>query len=954
MPSYRPHPQFADKCLRLKQRLADTIPANRLITDPMQTIALGTDAGLYRMVPGLVVRVDNEAELQTVMAGCHDLDLPFTFRGSGTSVSGQAVSHSVLIQLTRAWTRCEIADQGRRVTTDVGNTGGKINQLLAPHGRKLGPDPASLKVATIGGMVANNSSGMGCGVAHNSQNTLRAMSLILADGTRLDTADPHSRAAFAQARPDIVEGLAALAKKIQDSPELAQRIQKKYAIKNTIGFSVNALVDYTDPVDMLLHLMVGSEGCLGFISRVTFDTVADPAAKATAMLVFDTMDQACAAMLKLRDCPVAAAELMDRGTIKAVEDLPEIPDMMTGLGPQAAAILIETRAHDPKELNAQVADILAALEGSAMVAPPEFVFDPDACRRLWEIRDGFDPIICAKAPPGTIMISEDVALAMEDLAPAIADFHALFERHGYDDAVIFGHALAGNLHFVLLQDFNDPKEVVRYEAFIEDLVDVVVNKYDGSLKAEHGTGRNMAPFVEAEWGSEIYQIMEEIKALLDPKGLLNPGVILTNNPKAHITDLKTFPTVDPLVDKCIECGFCEGHCVANGLTLSARQRIVTLRTLTALEQAGRQGDPGLLAQLQKTFDYQVLDTCAADGLCALACPSGINTGTMVKSLRRERAGHTARTAGNLIGNHMAPVTTLGRLGLKVASTAQTLLGDSFTVSASQTLNQLTQGTTPRLFSHMPLAQKPLDRQKAQRETSRQAVVYFPSCINRTFGADPEAPKTESLLAVVRRLCAKAGYRVIEPEELDALCCGLPFASKGMTEASDKAAGRLGDALLAATKGGRIPVLCDMSPCLLHMRETLPESLTLLEPIRFVMDHLRPHLAFKPREARVVIHPVCSAKKMGLEDPMRELAELCATEVTVTRTNCCGFAGDKGFTVPELGDHGLSGIREQMPEGASRGFSTSRSCEIGLSEKSEITFQSIVYLVDECTTSKRSN
>ena len=948
MPSYRPHPQFADKCLRLRQRLADTIPANRLITDPMQTIALGTDAGLYRMVPGLVVRVDNEAELQTVMAGCHDLDLPFTFRGSGTSVSGQAVSHSVLIQLTRSWTRCEIADQGRRVTTDVGNTGGKINRLLAPHGRKLGPDPASLKVATIGGMVANNSSGMGCGVAHNSQNTLTAMSLILADGTRLDTADPHSRAAFAQARPDIVEGLAALAKKIQDSPELAQRIRKKYAIKNTIGFSVNALVDYTDPVDMLFHLMVGSEGCLGFISQVTFATVADPAAKATAMLVFDTMDQACAAMLKLRDCPVAAAELMDRGTIKAVEDLPEIPDMMTGLGPHAAAILIETRAHDPKELDAQVADILAALEGSTMVAPPEFVFDPGACRRLWEIRDGFDPIICAKAPPGTIMISEDVALAMEDLAPAIADFHALFERHGYDDAVIFGHALAGNLHFVLLQDFNDPKEVVRYEAFIENLVDVVVNKYDGSLKAEHGTGRNMAPFVEAEWGSEIYHIMEEIKALLDPKGLLNPGVILTDNPKAHITDLKTFPTVDPLVDKCIECGFCEGHCVANGLTLSARQRIVTLRTLTALEQAGRQGDPGLLAQLQKTFDYQVLDTCAADGLCALACPSGINTGTMVKSLRRERAGHTARTAGNLIGNHMAPVTTLGRLGLKVASTAQTLLGDSFTVSASQTLNQLTQGTTPRLFSHMPLAQKPLGKQKAQRETSRQAVVYFPSCVNRTLGADRKTPKDEAIFTLVKTLCDRANLDIIIPEETEKLCCGLSFASKGLEDAAQKREQSLNRALMAASKNGKYPVLCDMSPCLLHMKETLSPALTLLEPVAFALDYLIPRLTLTKVPGPVVVHPVCSLKKMGLEAKLMELARHCAEQVTTTQTNCCGFAGDKGFNTPELNHHGLADLKDQIPPGATTGYSTSRTCEIGLAEEAEIPFKSILYLVDQAS------
>ncbi|MCG8620095.1 MAG: FAD-binding oxidoreductase, partial [Desulfobacterales bacterium] len=911
MTTYHPAPEHAEKCNILIRRLAGIIPDDRLITDTMRRIALGTDAGLYRKVPGLIVKVDTEKELTAVMAACNTLDLPFTFRGSGTSVSGQAVSDAVLIMLTRSWNRCTISEDGRRVRTGPGVTGGEINQQLSHFGRKLGPDPASLQSATIGGIVANNSSGMTCGVANNSQNTLRAMRLILADGTILDTADPDSRKAFRAARPDIVEGLTALAAQVRWNPAMTHRIKKKYAIKNTTGFSVNALVDHDDPLDMLFHLMVGSEGCLGFISSVEFETVQDPAHRATAMIVFKTLSAGCDALLRLKTCKVTAAELMDRATIRALEELPEIPSLMKGLGPDAAALLVETRAEEQTALHSQVSDILATLEDINTAAPVEFVYDAKTCARLWEIRDGFDPIICAKAPAGTIMISEDVALNIQDLAPAIGDFHDLFHSYGYTDAVIFGHALAGNLHFVLLQDFNDPAEISRYKAFVEELVDIVVDKYDGSLKAEHGTGRNMAPFVSTEWGEEIYGIMGKIKSLLDPGGLLNPGVILTDNPNAHVAGLKTFPAVNPLVDQCIECGFCERFCVANDLTLSPRQRIVTLRTLAALTESG--ANPGLLAALERHFNHQVLDTCAADGLCALACPSGINTGKMVKNLRSHRTGQTAKATGKWIGRHMDVVTAGARAGLQAGHAALAPAGEATGVETTTHLNHITCGAVPKWFRHMPLAQKPMKIQ-AQRN-HRDAVVYFPSCINRTFGADRKTPADKTIFHLVQHLCKKAGLDVIIPGNTEKLCCGLSFASKGHKNAARERETALNRALMAASGNGKFPVLCDMSPCLLHMKETLSPSLSLMEPVAFALTHLVPRLSIRKVKHPIVVHPVCSLKKMGLSNRLVELAELCAEHVVVTNTNCCGFAGDKGFTTPELNRHGLVDLRDQIPDGA---------------------------------------
>ncbi|MCG8473335.1 MAG: FAD-binding oxidoreductase [Desulfobacterales bacterium] len=941
--TYAPSLDVQKKCKTLAAKLSSKLHKERLITSPIKTIALGTDAGLYRKVPGLVVRVENEEELTFVMAACHDLDLAFTFRGSGTSVSGQAISESVLIMLTQAWRDAEVRENGKKVWAACGITGGEVNRLLSVFGRKLGPDPASLQSATIGGMVANNSSGMSCGVAKNSQKTLASMRMILADGTCLDTADHQSREAFKKARPDIVQGLAALSQKIRHTPELLSRIQHKYAIKNTTGFSVNALVDHDDPIEMLAHLMVGSEGCLGFISGVEFKTVSNPPLRATAMLVFENLGQACETLLRLKDKNLDAAELMDRATLRALEDLPEIPPMMKGLQDDAAALLIETRAASEEGLNSQVRALEKILKDAPLSSPAEFFFDPAACARLWEIRDGFDPIICAKAPAGTVMISEDIALHLEDLAPAIADFHTLFKRHGYHDAVIFGHALAGNLHFVLLQDFNDKKEIARYKIFLEELVDLVVDKYDGSLKAEHGTGRNMAPFVKKEWGDAIYEIMGELKGLLDPKGLLNPGVILTDNPQAHITDLKTFPSVDAQVDACIECGFCERFCVANGLTLSARQRIVILRTMAALQKPSSKRDSALFKELLKDYPYQVLESCAADGLCAVACPSGINTGQFIKTLREKEAGKIPQKLAGFIGSHIKEAEKAGRLGLKLAQTARAVMGETWLQEKTAAFRGITKGRTPVWLSHMPLAQSPL---KPCSTSAENRIVYFPSCINRTMGADPESPRDEAIFTLVQRLCQKAGLGITLPEEIQKLCCGLSFASKGMKKAAQKREASLNRALLDATQNGRYPVLCDMSPCLLHMRETLDPRLTLMEPVTFALDCLIPKLALKKVKGPVVVHPVCSLKKMGLEEKLTELAKLLSDEVVTTSTNCCGFAGDKGFTTPELNRHGLRDLKKQIPQGATQGYSTSRTCEIGLSEESGILFQSILYLVDE--------
>lgn len=490
----------------LLDRISPHIPADRLIIDPLRLLAWGTDASFYRLVPKLIVVVETEAEIILLLAECARLRTPVTFRAAGTSLSGQAITNSVLLLLGDGWRGCEIGTDAATITLQPGLIGAEANRRLARYGRKLGPDPASIDAAKIGGIAANNASGMCCGTAQNSYHTLAGMRVVLADGTILDTRDPASRAAFTASKPDLVQELAALAKDASENPVLAARIRHKFRMKNTTGYSLNALVDFSDPLDILAHLMIGSEGTLGFISEITYYTVAEHADKASALILFDDLETACRAVTELTIAPVAAVELADRAALRSVERKPGMPDGIAALGPDAAALLVETRAADAATLSAQIVAIEAALTGIRTREPVRFSTDAAECARFWAVRKGMFPSVGAMRSVGTTAIIEDVAFPVERLAEATLDLQRLFVVYGYHDAIIFGHALEGNLHFVFTQDFNTPAEVERYRRFMDALCRMVVDKYDGSLKAEHGTGRNIAPFVELEWGHDAYRI----------------------------------------------------------------------------------------------------------------------------------------------------------------------------------------------------------------------------------------------------------------------------------------------------------------------------------------------------------------------------------------------------------------------------------------------------------------
>lgn len=927
--------------LRDAERL---IPQDRRFTDALSTLAFGTDASFYRLIPKLVVRIESEDEVVELLRLARRDNVSVTFRAAGTSLSGQAISDSVLIVLGDNWNAKEIRGQGTQIRLQPGVIGAQANAWLAPYGRKIGPDPASINACKIGGIVANNASGMCCGTAQNTYHTLAGMRVVLADGTRIDTEDAANVAAFRQSHSALLEQLATLARETRANTELAAKIRHKYRLKNTTGLSLNALVDFDDPLDILSHLLVGSEGTLGFISSVTYDTVIDHPNKASALIVFPDVETCCTAVTVLKSQPVSAVELLDRRSLRSVQDKPGMPAFVQQLSANACALLIESRAATQTLLHEQLAHIMGSLSAFPVEKQVDFTEDPVENAKLWAIRKDTFPAVGAVRKTGTTVIIEDVTFPVEQLAIGVNRLIELFDKHHYDEAILFGHALEGNLHFVFTQGFNSPEEVARYQAFMDDVAQLVAVEFGGSLKAEHGTGRNMAPFVELEWGSDAYQLMWSLKRLLDPQGILNPDVVLSDDPQIHLKHLKPLPAADEIVDKCIECGFCEPVCPAKGLTLSPRQRIVIWRDIQAKKRAGVD-----TRELEKAYEYQGIDTCAATGLCAQRCPVGINTGELVKKLRARNADHV-KTA-DWLGNHFATTLQGARFTLHVANGARMLLGAPRLARLSTTLTKASKGRVPQWTNAMPQPERAI-RFTPPINDARPRVVYLAACVSRVMGPAAGDREQMSLLDKTRGLLEKAGYQVVFPDNLDSLCCGQPFASKGYAEQAEHKRQELIGALLHASRGGLDPIYCDTSPCTLRLVQDLGDTrLDLYDPVRFIRTHLVDKLRFTPQPAPIAVHVTCSTQHLGESQALIDIARLCSQEVVIPEgIHCCGFAGDKGFTTPELNAHSLRSLKDAVQH-CSEGISTSRTCEIGLTQHGGIDYHGLVYLVDRVTTAK---
>ena len=917
------------------KRIKDFIPRDRIYTDDLHCLAWGTDAGFYRNIPQVVVRSKDENEVSQLLAIANELHLPVTFRAAGTSLSGQTNTDSILIVAGKHWEHYHVAADASYIKLQPGLVGSDVDKILARYDRAFTPDPASKNSAMVGGIVINNASGMSCGTHANSDRMMLSMRIVMADGTVLDTGDKVSREAFTLSHPSFIRRIEEIRDRVNNDAQLVERIRYKYAIKNVTGLNISPFINYSDPFDIITHLMVGSEGTLAFGSEFTMKTGPLAPYRASAMLYFQDMRKACEAVVAMKKGPVHCAELLDKKSLASVNDT-------TGEG--LTAVLIQTFADSKEQLQNNINDIMAILEPFHLFVPANFTSDPAIYGKYWAIRSGIFPSVGGTRPLGTTVLIEDVAFHIEDLPQATVDLAQLLEDYGYDDSCIYGHALEGNYHFIISQSFDTQEEIKRYENLMRAVVELVIDKYDGSLKAEHGTGRNMAPFVKKEWGEKAYQVMLDVKQLFDPNGILNPGVIFNDDPECYIKNLKPMPLTNDNVNKCIECGFCEVNCVSSGLTLSSRQRIIVQREISRLKTTGE--DPQRLKRLEKQYKYYGEATCAADGLCATSCPMGIDVGEMTHDLRKEHNSPMAHSIGSYVSRHFALTKGSIKSLLYVANAAHAVLGDSGVKAVGKALHAmgapLWTPSTPRPHKMQPLQQLP----------SEKKVVYFPSCLNQALGRSKHETNVDLVDKVVSFL-GKAGWEVIFPHDMSNLCCGMIWNSKGMPDVANEKTKELEEAMLKASNNGEFLVVCDQSPCLHHMREHM-ERVKPLELMEFIHDHVAKDLEFTPTHEPIALHLTCSTRLMKIDDKMLSLAKRCSTSVLVPEgVGCCGFAGDKGFTHPELNEWALRKLRPQIEEaGISRGFSNSRTCEIGLTTHSGIPYQSLIYLIDECTSLKK--
>lgn len=912
------------------------VDKKRIYTDDLRCLAWGTDAGFYRMLPKIVIRSKNSDEVSLILEAASRHSVPVTFRAAGTSLSGQAISDSVLIVAGKNWEDYELNADASVARLQPGIIGTRVNEILKPFGRMFSPDPASKNSAMVGGIVINNASGMNCGIHANSDRVLRSISIILADGTMLDTGDAVSREKFRESHPEVIREIEAIRDEIRADKELAGRIAYKYSIKNVTGLNLRPFIAYDDPFDIIAHCMVGSEGTLAFMSSVTVDTKPIKPFMASAMVYFDTMAEACRVVVAFKKTgAVDSCEMLDKKSLASVNDT-------TGTG--LTALLLDTKADTQEELDANIARIKDILK-DFHIHGKEITFstDPAVYGPWWSIRSGIFPAVGGTRPLGTTTLIEDVAFHIDDLPQATTELAQLLVDCGYDDACIYGHALEGNYHFVIAQGFETQADIDKYRHLMEEIERLVVGRYDGSLKAEHGTGRNMAPFVEKEWGSKAYAMMRRLKNALDPLNILNPGVIFNDDPECYVKGMKPLPLCDDHVDKCIECGFCEVNCMACGLTLSARQRIVVSREMARLRATGE--DPERLRRLEHQFRYYGNDTCAGDGLCSTSCPMHINTADLIHDWRIAHTPHNSLKykTGKWAADHLNTVEGMLRPVLGAAAATQHVIGASAVNAIGRGLHHI---GVPLWSSALPAG----THVRVEQLHQPRKVVYFPSCINQTMGPSTEnGKKINPVVTVMTELCNKAGYEVIFPENMSSLCCGMIWESKGMPDIADAKTAELERTLLAASEDGRIPVLCDQSPCLHRMREHI-KSMKLYEPAEFISEFLVPYLEFTPIDEPVAVHVTCSTRRMGLASTIIDLARRCSRRVIVpAEVGCCGFAGDKGFTFPELNAWGLRKLRPQIEvNGVKRGFSNSRTCEIGLTTNSGIPYKSIAYLVNEVT------
>lgn len=927
----------------LLYELRSHLDEDQILSSDLWREIYARDASYFDIKPECIVRPRDVRQIEAVLAVARKARCGVTFRTGGTSLSGQTLGEGIICELRTQWNRCRAIDGGKKVWFEPGLTADQVNSFLRPHHTHIGPDPASSSAAMMGGILANNSSGMEAGVAHNSYHTLSSLEFILANGHRYDSASAADRRKFEEREADLCAGLMRIRAKILADKEMTATIRRKYRIKNVTGYAMNSFLDFDDPIDIFTHLLIGSEGTLAYIVSGTLNTLPLYSVYSSAMLYFPDVTTAAAAAAPLGETGALAVEMMDYASLCA--SMGRRSDMPQG----TTALLIDYGTSTPEEMAELTASLKPRITATKGVShASDFTRTVEERARLWHIRDGVFPCVAGARVPGSAVILEDVVAPVAELDRLVEGVQKLFRDHGYDGA-IFGHARAGNIHPLITSGMASAADLDNFKSFMEGFVDHVLS-LDGSLKGEHGTGRAIAPFVAREWGEEIYALMCRVKKLADPDGILNPGVIINHDPDCYIKPIKSLDIFGRQLgyeraDKCMECGYCEHVCPSRDITLTPRQRLQARRIIA------RTGS----RSLEKRYAYIGRDTCCSDGSCQIPCPMGIDTGVVTDAVRRATNPALFRKALSTAASHYGAAEKAIRTMLRAAVATQKVISPYPLVWASDFLHRL-YSQTPHWSKYFPMPAK-----LHYRDCADPDWIYFPACVTRIFGASSLGK--DDLITVVLRLADRAGVKVAVPREVHGICCSQIWEHKGDPEGQRVMANQLVETLWRLSDGGRIPIFCDTTSCthtmlqLAHSKDLLtPENaeryaaLRIVDITEWLLDDILPGLKVTAPKKSVLLHPTCASRIIGADKPLRRIAEQCAGKVTVPDDSyCCGAAGDRGFIFPEVARSATRDERREIADRQFDGFySLARTCEISMEATIGRPYESIVYLVDETT------
>lgn len=913
------------------------------------------DASYFSILPQLIVRPESVDQIIQLISIVNKYDQHLTFRAGGTSLAGQTVGDGIICELRTAWKGYEVRNQGKQIWFEPGLTCRQLNQLLSSYQTKLGPDPASSRAAMMGGVLANNSSGMQAGTEFNSYRMLRSLTFVMANGNKYDSADLADRKRFEKDEDVLCTTLMRIRSEIMSDSAIKEKIVRKYQIKNVTGYGMNSFIDYDNPMDIFIHLLIGSEGTLAFIASAEQETVELLPYYSSSMLYFSDVTRAAAAVPYLEETGALAIEMMDYASLQSMVGQPKSLPVLSTLPKNSTALLIDYGAKDPEELNEKINQALLRTKGlSGLNQMDEFTKTIAEREKLWNIRDGIFPCVAGARALGDAVILEDVAAPVDRLDRLVEGVSGLFSKYNYAGS-IFGHARDGDIHPLLTSDMRTTDCKKAFAGFMDDLVDLVVS-LDGSLKGEHGTGRAVAPFVEKEWGPDIYRMMKEIKVAADPQNRLNPGVLINSDPQAHLEDIKEMTVFDGgKADTCIECGFCEHVCPSRNVTLTPRQRIQAQRILKYSKNRYRFAH---IDKIQHEYKYAGEETCAADGMCQTVCPMGINTAELTDTLREQTQGGVMRSLLHLSSNHFGAVESLIKGSLKLAVSFDKNVSSQALTKGLSLMHQVFP-SVPHWSRHFP--KPPVLK---ERNPDSPDFVYFPSCVTRIFGNSTHGK--DDLMTVVCRIASKASFNLYLPGEVKGLCCSQIWEHKGDRIGQAQVANHLIEHFWKWSEEGKLPVICDTTSCTHTMLKELVKednitilsklnlsrfkSLKILDLTVWIQEYVLPKIVVGRKKQKVLLHPTCACDIMGYTPVMKAIAEACAEEVVIPLNwGCCGASGDRGFVYPELSE---SALREERAEVKGQQFdgyySLARTCEINMEEHMSLPYESIAYLVDEVT------